>query len=208
MCMQYIILLTCFKQSYVLSLSSLKLTSCWYGRNYSCWLQSLPTKCNWERPSAWHTGADRSHCEASGTPHWSQAGWKCSHWGWLSPKMYKSQASVTLLNTPPSHIQFLLSPYSELLGHSCHKTLSLDEKPALTLNPPLFNKPFCKANCLPVPGQIPFVQMQACEMIYYLTGNGGQRWPYKCQYSDLGLSWHQYLQMTRTISLINRDRKF
>lgn len=32
-----------------------------------------------------------------------------------------------------------------------------------------------KVNYLPVPGQIPSVQMQACEMIYYLTGNEGQR---------------------------------
>lgn len=32
-----------------------------------------------------------------------------------------------------------------------------------------------KVNCLPVPWQIPSARMQACEMIYYLTGNGGQR---------------------------------
>lgn len=64
-------------------------TSCWYGRNYSCWLQSLRTKYNWEHPSIWHIKADHSHSEANGTPHWNQEGWKYNLQDWLFPEIHR-----------------------------------------------------------------------------------------------------------------------
>lgn len=102
-----------------------ELTSCWYGRNYFCWLRSLQTKYNWEHPSVWHTTVGRSHSEANGTPRWNQEGWRCNLQDWPFPKTHRitgcSQHVKTMFT---KYLLWALPSSRSYLGYQRHKMVT------------------------------------------------------------------------------------